>query len=853
MAVAPTLPVSARFGLSRDPWQRHPFQSIWRAPLVPVALALTAGIVMDRHFDLPIAVSLLAAFAALLALVAASAGRQTGLAVVYLCVMVAALGAAYHQWHRHVFAEDDLGEFVQDDPRPTRLRGVIAEEPTVSLQPDHGGLQSFRRPDPTVAVIEVARLHDRRDWITVSGRARLVVTGSLTDIHVGDEVEVVGRLIKPQPPANPGEFDYASYLLDQRIRAIVQVGKTPDGVTRLAKGWSWSVPRALPLLRGWGQQTLEDALPARYAGLAVALLLGEGSLMTGQDWDKYIRTGVIHVLAISGQHLVVLAAFLWGALRLLGVRRRRGAFSVGIFLLGYSLLTGGRPPVMRSAVSVCALCLGLILRRPVMMANTFALAWIVVALLNPTDLFGSGCQLSFLAVAVLYWGTNSWTRPKPDPLERLVDEGRPLWVRGLRTLGGTVLLSYLVTLAIWLAAAPLVAGRYHLLSPIGIVLGPPLVLLTSIALLTGFLLLLFSICFTPLVPVLAWITTGSLAACEFLVDWGLTWPAAYFYMPDIPDWWLWIFYLSLLAALMLEPLRRRWRWTLAAGLAWICVGLVAGAALPAPDEFRCTFLAVGHGGCTILETPDGRTLLYDAGAIGGPDVTRRQIAPYLWNRGIRRIDEVLLSHADLDHFNGLLEVFERFTVGQVTCRPTFANKSTEAVRLTLAAIRERGIPLRIVRAGDRLSAGPVSLEVIHPPAVGPEGNENSRSMVLLVRHAGHSVLLTGDLERTGMDRVLELPRFTVDILMAPHHGSRSTDTPGLAAKVRPRMLVACQGPPRGATRPPDPNRIPGILYWGTWPHGAVTVRSRAGRLVVETFLTGQRLVFDTAQRDERKQ
>src|SRR5205823_5258557 len=147
---------------------------------------------------------------------------------------------------------------------------------------------------------------------------------------------------------------------------------------------------------------------------------------------------------------------------------------------------------------------------------------------------------------------------------------------------------------------------------------------------------------------------------------------------------------------------------------------------------RCTFLAVGHGGCTVLETPDGRTLLYDAGALAGPDVTRLKIAPFLWYRGIRRIDEVFISHADLDHFNGLPALLERFAVGQVTCTPSFREKPTPGVRFTLETLERRHIPVRIVKLGDRLMAGPVEMEVIHPPETGPEGNENGRSMVLLV-------------------------------------------------------------------------------------------------------------------------
>src|SRR5262249_43147866 len=155
-------------------------------------------------------------------------------------------------------------------------------------------------------------------------------------------------------------------------------------------------------------------------------------------WDKYMRTGVVHVLAISGQHLVVLAVFLWAVLKLFGLRRRRSAWVVALGLVGYALLVGGRPPVARAAVMVCAGCGGLVLRRPVILANSFALAWLVVAALNPTDLFNTGCQLSFLATAVLFWGAWHPFRAPADPLDRLVEETRPAWQQLLLRAGRAV-------------------------------------------------------------------------------------------------------------------------------------------------------------------------------------------------------------------------------------------------------------------------------------------------------------------------------------------------------------------------------------------------------------------------------
>src|SRR5436190_6468772 len=536
-------------------WTAPYNQSIWQAPLVPAALALTAGILTDRYASVPLLFSISVTLAGLVAWAVTRLGPPTNLGLMYLALAGVAFGAAHHHWQRDTYAADDISNFATTDPRPARLRGVIVEEPEIKWHPIDNPLRSFAASDTTHAVLEVSHLMAEDDWLSVSGRAQLVVTGQLQNFHVGDEVEIDGCLLKPEGPANPGEIDYASYLRDQHIQAVVHVRKTTRAVHSVKPGWAWTLTGRLAVIRGWGQRQLQEVLDEEYSPVATALLLGEGSAMTTEGWEKYVRSGVVHVLIISGQHLMILSAFLWGVLRLAGIRRRQGAWMVGLFLLSYALLTGGRPPIMRAAVIMGVLCLAVYLRRPTLSANSLALAWIVVALLNPTDLFSTGCQLSFLAVAVLYWGTSRWFYVEQDPLQRLIAESRPAWLQALRGLGKRVLQIYAVTWVILLLQAPLVASRNHLISPIGFIIGPLIIFLTFIALIAGFLLLLSCFMMKPLAPLFAVITEAGLSACDKVVSWSerLTW--GHWYVGDIPTWWLWIFYPALLLVLTQPPLQ----------------------------------------------------------------------------------------------------------------------------------------------------------------------------------------------------------------------------------------------------------------------------------------------------------
>jgi competence protein ComEC len=230
-------------------------------------------------------------------------------------------------------------------------------------------------------------------------------------------------------------------------------------------------------------------------------------------------------------------------------------------------------------------------------------------------------------------------------------------------------------------------------------------------------------------------------------------------------------------------------------------------------------------------------LLYDTGAMRGPDVAERIVAPFLWSQKIYRIDDVVLSHADLDHFNGLIDLADRFAIGRVLCSPTFADKPTEAVRITMRELDRRRIPIHHLVAGQRLRSSGVELDVLHPPAGWPGGNENTRSVVLEVRHGGHVLLLTGDLEGEGLAEVLSLPPRRVDVLMAPHHGSHRIDVTALAKWCRPGLVVSCQGLPRGAGRAPGLYRATGAEFWSTQEQGAIEVRSDETGLSAKAYLS----------------
>ncbi len=834
----------------------HLSQKLAYAPLFPVALTGTLGILVDRVYPLATPTGWFIALGMLMGWYVARK-KNPLLAEIFLWLVWFGLGVGYHHSWRSDFPKTDLGNYATEEAKLVQVRGLLRDEFISRLPVAANPLRSRPVDVRSLTTIEAEEILIDGMWVPCSGIARLSVEGVPEGIRSGDRIEILGWLNLPYAPHNPGERDTPSQLLDDRIRCELRVRKSPNGVVRLEAG-DVSLNRTLAQVRGYANRVIDSELKSQ-SGLGGALLLGENQGLASDEWQKYVRTGVIHVLAISGQHLVILGAFIWGVLRVLGVPYRYTALIVALLLLGYALLTGGRPSAMRAAVMVCAFCGSIWFGRRVMPLNTFCLAWIVVLALKPTDLFMSGFQLSFLCVAVLIWGIPRLVpNQEPEGVEKLLEESRTPLERLLRGVWSTIWKSYLITLILGLTTIPLVGYWQNLVSPVGVLIGPIMILLTTLALLSGFCLLLLS----PLGilnGLLGTITQLLLNLCEIVVGWADGTPGGCWWTGPIPGWWVLVFYsVGFAWIVLLQPINEN----LCVGrlanrsfiprilLAWVVIGLGIGLYRPSVDELRVTVLSVGHGSCAVVETPDGRVFLFDAGADSGPETAARVVAPYLWSRGIRRIDEVFLSHADLDHFNTLPELSARFRIGRVTYNPTFPEKPTAGVQFVIQVLEERGIETRAAFAGQKFAAGEVTFTILHPPLEEIIGEENARSLVILLEHRGHKILFTGDLEKAGLTRVTTLASPKPDILIVPHHGSAAANTEAFVRWASPRFAISSQAG-RDSLNAEANYKSSNIPYWDTGRYGAITIRSHPSGLTSESFLRSQRQVVRSGSGEEK--
>jgi competence protein ComEC len=808
------------------------------APLVPLALAFGAGIVADRFgTSWPTATWGLLGLLAGLALIG-GLWRRRVLGSLAVLVVAWALGGAWHHTRWTDLAADDLARDISEEPRPAWVRGVLRDVLGI-----HTG-----DPELTRAILQVTGVRDGECWRTASGEALLVIVGARPDLVAGEAVEAAGSLERVAGPLNSGEFDARDYYRAEGIRLRLAVDD-PRGVWRdgSSVASTWPSTRLRGLLRAWSRARLIAGLDDRTGPLAAALLLGQREGVDPGVNDAFARTGTTHLLAISGLHLQALGLVLWFLFRALGLGRRGTFAAVALVTMAYALLVGLMPSVVRSAAMTLAGCAAGMFDRTARPANILALAALATLGLNPAYLFDAGCQLSFLAIAAILWGSGplfAWWITAAPPLDQLERRFESHWRGWVRAGGRWLAQMVLVSLVVWLVTLPLVALRFHMCAPIGIALNIPLIPLTTVALFASGLTLGLSALWAPLAAPAAWVSNVTLRGTTALVRWGAAVRFGHCFVPT-PSW-VWVLgayaLLALATAFQVGRWPRRARhgaWSLLA--AWIAVGLgLSLARYPRPHgPLDAEVLAVGHGLAVLITTSEGSTWLYDCGRMRDPSVGRRIIAPALWARGVRRLDTVILSHADSDHFNGLPDLLDRFSVGEVRVPPGFGGRSNPAAGALLDLVTARGVPVRPIAAGDHWENEGARFTVWHPPRTGAESSglvsDNSRSVVLDLEASGRHVLLTGDLEGEGLFAVRREPLPKPDVLLAPHHGGRTANPPWLYDWANPRLVVVSQRAPAAGSNDALAVLAARYVVLRTWQRGAIRLTWTRSGVVARGF------------------
>ena len=740
-----------------------------KRPIFYIAIFFSIGVISSHYLKIPIFYPLIFSIALLASALFFQKKAAISHASLYLAIIF--LGIAYFK-NAEILPASHISYFLSEEPKSIFVKGVITNDPVTTA--------TFYKTDRTAFTLNVNSLKENGLWQKACGLARVDIYSEKGKmLSYGDEVILEGVISRPAGLRNPGLFNYSTYLGIKGIYAMLKVGDNSLinvlGNGRAGLNLPYHILHRLKKvaygLRHKIRYILDSRFEKPYNDFLKAILIGDRTGFDDDITEDFVKTGTVHILAISGLHVGLVAGIILALFGMLGIPKKPNLVLTLVFLTVYSFMAGSNPPIIRAVVIFAIFAIGYLMNRDADMLNSLSLAAVLILLWNPKELFDPSFQLSFASVAgiVIFASViNNLFR-----IEKI--RGRPmLYKSALYVLtGGSI------SIAAWLGTWPITAHYFNIISPVTIIAN--LVVIPVLFLITASSFLLFLFGAIPVVAALLGKWLSFIIAALFSINHTLAGlHFAYFRMPS-PSAWLTLLYYALIFVLISKDGIRINKFSIHKNILLICILAAFNISIwnsvihNGKGTPEVTFLDVGQGDSAFIRLPDNHNILIDGGSGGEEglfDAGKSVVAPYLWNKGVFDIDAVVVTHFHDDHLGGILYILKNFRVGCVIDNGAYAKNSglyDEYVKL----LRKNNIRRYSVVDGDVVTVSPQAEFLVLNPKKGEhliDSNDNSIALKFLYKN--FSILFCADITSAPMARILDSypDSLKSDIIKVPHHG-----------------------------------------------------------------------------------
>jgi len=801
--------------------------------------------------------------------------RRAKARIVALLILIFLTGISYHHLRFSSHAGDNISNFISTDKIPARLQGVVASPPiskSVTAPLFNSVKYSKEMSTFLLRAVAIESASDsnvsgalQREWRNISGIIKVNIyqaqqeEGTVVnkmnylseELNYGDKIEFIGNLSIPSTSRNPGQFDYKYYLKRQnpRVEATASVVSL-NNIEILSKGNGNSFYAFVYGLKRKLNTVIEKNVKEESVPLVNSILLGDREKVPKNLMDGFLKTGTIHFLAISGLHVGILVISLHCLLRFFRLNTRYLAMIIILIVFFYAAITGMKPPILRAGIMVAMYYGAFIINRRWDLQNSIASAVFIILLINPSDLFNVGFQLSVLAVlGIIYTSSRLenffWKSTLLVEKLQAKEERSEIWLIFKIYCRKT----FCVSLGAWIGVMPLIAYYFHIVTHLTVFLNIIVFPLVWLILVGGFAVLIIGLISPILVTPFALLVSYSGVTLENLILLFSKNVQTFFYT-STPLWICIVaYYLVFILYLLRERLKIKIAHLIIVTLVILNIFVFSGLSGRGQDCLKLTCFDVRHGASFFIQFPNGKNMLFDSGTKGNYDVGKFVVAPFLRQHGIKKIDTIVISHEHDDHCNGMPSIIDRFSVGNAFINKFFLQSGNRAELLSMFA--EKRVKTGLLADGLEIKGyEPAEIRVLNPPDRDVLRNEgimsgnisiNDSSSVLLIEYIGYRILLCGDIGEKGIAMLLSVNSssdvdVSADVIQVPHHGGFCEKTGDLVKSVNPgHAIISGLAKDISASTVKD-YRKHGVSLHKTHENGAVTYTIDREGIKVSTFL-----------------